>query len=175
MLARSRGSTPASVEPDAAPSAPGAAVEGRRRGQTVHHLYPVTGYLPVDGGAVSSALVGGSVAVLRTFATLPTGAVAVALVVPVLFMTTLRGTWTLVPAALLAGLGAEALARRLAPAPLAAAACALLLAGWAVTLLLTRDVAWSLEALGGAVGSATAAGYLAGWLVGAGSRVRPGA
>jgi hypothetical protein len=167
------------------------------------HLYPVAGYRPVDAGdgapagllagmdsgmdvgmsqvagvagvVVFAAMVGGAVAVLRAVGPLPAGALLVAVAVPPLFLTTLRGTVVLVPAALLAGLVTEAVGRRLGPALLAALACAVLTAGWAATLLLTRDVAWSLEALGGAVGSAAAAGYLAGWLVGAGGRVRPGA
>jgi hypothetical protein len=113
------------------------------------------------------------VAVLRALGPLPIGAVGVVVTVPALFMTTLRGTYVLVPAVLAAGLLAEALSRRLGAAALAAASCALLTTGWATTLLLTHDVAWSLEALGGAVGSAAAAGYLAGWLVQAGGRVPP--
>jgi hypothetical protein len=162
------------------------------------HLYPVEGYSPADAGdaaapaalvqltelhevagvagvIVFAAMVGGSVAVLRAMGPLPTGALLVVVAVPALFMTTLRGTFVLVPAALLAGVAVEALGRRLRPAPLAAVAGTLLIAGWAVTLLLTRDLAWSQAALGGAVGSAAAASYLAGWLVAAGGRVRTAA
>jgi hypothetical protein len=153
------------------------------------HLYPVRGYTPVDGGSVSAAavnaglgevagvagvvvfaaMIGGAVAVLRSLGRLPAGALLVAVAVPPLFLTTLRDTLVLVPAALLAGLLVELAGRRLPPAPLAALACTLLIGGWAATLLLTRDVGWSLAALGGAVGSAAAAGYLTGWLVGVGS------
>lgn len=156
------------------------------------HLYPVRDYVPVDGGTLSStavsaglnevagvagvvvfaAMVGGAVALLRALGAMPTGALLVVVAVPAVFMTTLRSTLVLVPVALLAGLLVELVGRRLRPAPLAALSCALLTAGWALALLLTRDVAWSLAALGGAVGSATAAGYLAGWLVDAGGRVR---
>ena len=154
------------------------------------HLYPVEGYTPVDGGTVSAAvssaglnevagvagvvvfaaMVGGAVAVLRALGRLPVGALLVVVAVPALFMTTLRGTYVLVPAALVAALLTELLGRRLAPAPLAALSCALLIGAWAATLLLTRDLAWSAAALGGAIGSATAAGYLAGWLVGVAPR-----
>ena len=163
------------------------------------HLYPVDGYTPVDGGTLSAAtvsaglgevagvagvvvfaaMVGGSVAVLRSLGRLPAGALLVVVAVPPLFLTTLRDTLVLVPAALLAGLLVELGGRRLPPAPLAALACTLLMGGWAVTLLLTRDVGWTTAALSGAVGSATAAGYLTGWLVGVGSatvgRERPAA
>ena len=156
------------------------------------HLYPVAGYVP-DGGAavdvavdaagleelgqvagvagvvVFAALVGGSVAVLRTLRDLPAGAYLVALAVPVAFLGTLRGTLWLLPAAVVAGLLTEQL-RRLGPAALAAASSALLFTGWALTLSLLRDVAWSLELLSGTVCSAVAAAYLVGWAVEAGRR-----
>ena len=154
------------------------------------HLYPVAGYSPEDSAVVGStagelvelrqvagvagvvvfaALVGGAVAVLRSLPALPSGAIAIAVVVPVVFMTTLRGTFFFLPAVLVAGLVAEALSRRLGPAALAAAACALLTTAWAVSLLLARDVAWSTELVTGSVGSAAATGYLVGWLVQAGA------
>jgi hypothetical protein len=159
------------------------------------HLYPVAGYA-IDGGealdstpalaglstvagvagvVVFAALVAGSVAVLRTLAGLPAGAYVVAVAVPVAFLGTLRGTLFLLPAAVVAGLLTEQLRGRLGPAALAAAATALLFTGWALTLALTRDVAWSVELLSGAVCSAVAAGYLVGWAVEAGRRSRPGA
>jgi hypothetical protein len=158
------------------------------------HLYPVEGYRPdvgevvaavpsaavlelrqvigVAGVVVFAALVGGAVGALRALAPLPRGALLVAVAVPAVFMTTLRDTLVLVPAAVVAGLVTEALGRRLRPAPLAAAACAVLVTGWAVTLLLAYDVTWSVELLTGAVGSAAATGFLAGWLVQAGARSR---
>ena len=160
------------------------------------HLYPVTGYSPESGlGAVAAsadlaelrqvagvagvvvfaALVAGAVAVLRSLDGLPPAAVLVAVVVPVLFLTGLRGTQLLLPAALAAGLLAELLRRRLGPAALAAAACALLTTGWVVSLVLAHDVAWSVELLTGSIGSAAATGYLVGWLVQAGRRTGPGA
>lgn len=106
---------------------------------------------------------------LRSLGRLPVGGLLLVVVVPAAFLVTLRGTLVLLPAAVLAGLVTELVGRRLRPAPLAALACGSLIAGWAATLLFTRDVAWSLEALGGAAGSAAAAGYLAGWLVQSGA------
>jgi len=160
------------------------------------HLYPVEGYPPVDGGAVTvvgpdlvelrqvagvagvvvfALLVGGAVALLRSLDGLPAGGVAVAVVVPVAFLVPLRGTLFLLPAAVVAGLLAEALRGRLGPAALAAASCALLTTGWVLSLVVARDVAWTVELLTGSIGSAAAAGYLAGWLVQAGAAQRPGA
>jgi hypothetical protein len=157
------------------------------------HLYPVDGYSPVDaadavaavgsadltelrqvagiaGVVVFAALVGGAVAVLRALPDLPVGGVLIAVAVPVAFLTTLRGTLFLIPAAVVAGMLTELLRRRLGPAALASAACALLITGWVLSLVLLRDVAWSVELLTGAIGSAAAAGYLVGWLVEAGTR-----
>jgi hypothetical protein len=156
------------------------------------HLYPVAGDDPAGGASggelvelvelrqvagvagvvVFAALVGAAVAVLRSLDELPTGAVAVAVVVPVAFLVTLRGTWFFLPAVLVAGLAVEALSRRLRPAALAAAAGALLTAAWVLSLLATRDVVWSAELLTGSVGSAAAAAFLGGWLVQAGARSR---
>ena len=160
------------------------------------HLYPVAGYRAGDGGTfgvavppdvvglqavagvtgvvVLAAMVGGAVAVLRTLDA-PAGSVAIAVVVPVAFMVTLRGTGFLLPAAVVAGLLTEVLRRRLGPAALAATACALLFTGWAASLVVQYDVAWSVELLSGSVASAAAAGGLAGWLVSAGARTRAGA
>jgi hypothetical protein len=156
------------------------------------HLYPVAGYVPYDGAPVDAAglaelgqvagvagvvvfaaLVGGSVAVLRTLRDLPAGAYLVALAVPVAFLGTLRGTLFLLPAALVAGLLTERL-RRLGPAALAAASSALLFTGWALSLSLLREVSWSLELLSGSVCSAVAAAYLVGWAVQAGRRSASG-
>jgi hypothetical protein len=143
------------------------------------HLYPVAAAAAQTSGELAelrevagvagvvafAALVGGAVAVLRSLPVLPSGAVAIAVVVPVLFLTTLRGTTFFLPAVLAAGLVADALSRRLGPALLAAASCALLMTAWAVSLLVARDVAWSVELVTGGVGSAAATGYLVGWLV----------
>jgi hypothetical protein len=150
------------------------------------HLYPVAGYSPVDAGGivatasadltelrevagvagvlVFAALVGGAVALVRALEAPALSTLAV-VVMPVLFLVSLRGTWFLLPAAVLAGLAAEALRPRLAPAGLAAASCALLLTGWVASLVVRHDVAWSVELLTGSVASAAAAGFLAGWLV----------
>ena len=157
------------------------------------HLWPVEGYRPVDAGetvgaltpellelrelagvagiVVLAALVGGAVAVVRALEA-PVGSLLVVVAVPVLFLVSLRGTWFLLPAAVLAGLLTEALGRRLGPAALAGAACALLLTGWVLSLAVRHDLAWSTELLAGSVGSAAAAGYLAGWVLQAGARRR---
>lgn len=129
---------------------------------TVAELREVAG---LAGVVVMAALLGGGLAVLRARTSLPAGAVLAVVVLPALAMTTLRSTYVLVPAVLLAGVAAELLGRRLRPAHLGALGPALLVAAWAVTLAATRDVAWNLELLSGAVGSAAAAGFLAGWLV----------
>jgi hypothetical protein len=156
------------------------------------HLYPVRGYhgdhADVAAGAAShelvelrqvagvagvvlfAALVGGAVAVLRRLEPVPPGAVLVAVAVPAVFLTTLRSTLLLVPAVVLAAVLTELAARRLGAAATAGLAAALLTTSWVLTLALTRDLAWSLELLTGAIGSAAAAGYLAGWLVQAGAR-----
>lgn len=152
------------------------------------HLYPVVNELPggstaamqsvlelrelvgVAGVVVFAALVGGAVAALRSLQSVPAAGAAVAVIVPVAFLVTLRGTYELLPAAALAALLTAALARRLAPATLSAAACALLFTGWVLTLYLVHDVAWSSALMTGSVGSAAAAGYLVGWLVQAGRR-----
>jgi hypothetical protein len=126
----------------------------------------------IAGIVVFAALVGGAVALLRSLEGLPGGALIVAVAVPVLFLTTLRGTLFLVPAAVVAGLLTEALRHRLGPAALAAASCTLLLTGWVLSLLLLRDVAWSVELLTGSICSAAAAGYLVGYLVQAGAQAR---
>lgn len=161
------------------------------------HLYPLEGYSPVDGSTMMAAvgadvvelrqvagvagvvlwsvLVGGAVAVLRARTPLVAGSVLLAVAVPAAFMTTLRGTLFLLPAVVVAAGVTELLGRRLGAAPLAAVATGLLTAGWALSLVLTRDIAWSVELLTGSIGSAAAAGYLVGWLVshGGGRAVEP--
>ena len=153
-------------------------------------LWPVEGYTPVDAGeavvatpavlelrevagiagvVVLAALVGGAVALVRALDA-PPGSLAVVVAVPVLFTVSLRATLFLVPTALVAAVLVELLGRRLRPAALAGAARALLFGGWALSLVVRHDVAWSAELLTGAVCSAAAAGYLAGWLLQAGTR-----
>ena len=158
------------------------------------HLYPVSGYSPADaavtavqasadavelrqvagvaGVVVYAVLVAGAVAVLRSRGRLPTGALVVAVAVPSAAMTTLRGTLLFLPAIAVAAVAVELLGRRLGPAALATAAPALLTAGWAITLVATRDLDWGPELLAGAVGSAAAAGYLTGWVLEQGARSR---
>ena len=158
------------------------------------HLYPVSGYSAsesavtavqatadtlelrqvagVAGVVVYAVLVAGAVAVLRSRGRVPGGALFVAVAVPSVAMTTLRGTLAFIPLILVAAGLVELLGRRLGPAALATLAPALLTAGWALTLITTRTLDWGPELLTGAVCSAAAAGYLVGWLLQQGARSR---
>jgi hypothetical protein len=159
------------------------------------HLYPVSGYnaaesavtaavqasadtlelrqvAGVAGVVVYAVLVAGAVAVLRSRGPLPAGALLVAVAVPSVAMTTLRGTLAFVPLILVAAALVEVLGRRLGPAALATLAPALLTAGWAITLVATETLDWGPELMTGAVCSAAAAGYLVGWLLEQGTRAR---
>ncbi len=150
------------------------------------HLYPVAGYdatgeggigfgvqgeelrqvAGVSGVIVWALLVGGALALVHARTRTVPGSLFAVVAIPSLFMTTERGTYALVPAVLVAALAVELLSRRVvSPALLAVTATTLLTALWVLTLVVTEDVAWSLELLTGAVGSAAAAGYLVGWLV----------
>ncbi len=126
----------------------------------------------VAGVIVWSVLVGGVVALLRGRTALVRGSLLVAVAVPSAFLTTQQGTYELLPAIAVAAVVAELAGRVLRPAALAALTTAVLIAGWAITLAATADVAWSVELMTGSVGSAAAAGYLVGWLVQAGAPVR---
>ena len=119
----------------------------------------------VAGVIVFAALVAGAVAILKARTTLVTGSLAVAVAVPSLFLVTQQDTYSFVPAILLVALLVEVAGRRLSPALGAALATTALTTGWVLTVLATRDVAWSRELLTGSIGSAAAAGYLVGCLV----------
>ena len=119
----------------------------------------------VAGIIVLAALVGGAVAILSARTTLVPGSLAVAVGVPALFLVTQQDTYSFVPAILLAALVVELGGRRLSPSLAALLATTALTTAWVVTVLATRDVAWSRELLSGSIGSAAAAGYLVGWLV----------
>ena len=95
----------------------------------------------VAGIIVFSVLVAGAVAILSARTTLVPGSLAVAVGVPSLALVTLS----------------PSLAALLATTALSTA--------WVLTVVVTRDVAWSRELLTGSIGSAAAAGYLVGWLV----------
>ena len=158
------------------------------------HLYPVQGWdveaarvtsqvLPeatlelrevvgVAGVVLFAAMLGGAVAVLRQATALVPGSVLVVVLVPAVFLSTLRGTMFLLPGVLLAALVTELAARRLPAAPLAALAGGLLITSWVLTLAVAHELAWSLELLTGSIGSAAAAAYLAGWLVQSGARTQ---
>ena len=128
----------------------------------VRELREVAG---VAGVVVFAALVAGAVALLRARTTLVPGSLAVAVGVPPLFLVTQHGTYSFVPAILLSALLVELLGRRLSPSLLGLLATAALTTGWVLTIVVTRDVAWSRELLTGSIGSAAATGYLVGWLV----------
>lgn len=143
------------------------------------HLYPVVEagasselreVAGVGGVVVWAVLVGGAVALLRARTALVPGSLAVAVAVPSAFLTTQRGTYLLLPAVLVAALVTELLGRRLPPARAALVATTALFTGWALTLVATRELAWSAELLTGSIGSAAAAGYLVGWLVQSGGQ-----
>ncbi|MEX2288818.1 MAG: hypothetical protein WD794_00650 [Mycobacteriales bacterium] len=128
----------------------------------VRELREVAG---VAGAVLWAVLVAAAVALLRARTTLVRGALAVVVGVPSLFMVTQDGQYLFVPAILLAAAVTELGGRRLSPALAALLATTALTAGWVLTLLATRDLAWSRELLTGSIGSAAAAGYLTGWLV----------
>jgi len=138
-----------------------AAVADTAAGVEAAELREVAG---VAGVIVWAALTAGALAVLHARTPLVRGSLAVVVGVPSLAMTTQQDTYAFVPAIVLAALLVELVGRRLSPAMTAALATAALTTGWVVTVLLTRDVAWTRELLTGSVGSAAAAGYLVGWL-----------
>lgn len=119
----------------------------------------------VAGVIVFAALVAGAIAILKARTTLVPGSLAVVVAVPSLALVTQQDTYTFVPAILLVALLAEVAGRRLSPALASLLAATALTTGWVLTVLATRDVAWSRELLTGCIGSAAAAGSLVGWLV----------
>lgn len=128
----------------------------------VRELREVAG---VAGVIVWAALIGGAVAILKARTTLVRGSLAVAVGVPSLFLVTQQDTYVFVPAILLVALLVELGGRRLSPSLAALLATTALTTGWVLTILVTRDVAWTRELLTGSIGSAAATGYLVGWLV----------
>ncbi len=160
----------------------------------IAHLYPAAGWDDATGRVVSpppslaegvvelrqvagiagvvllAAMLGAAVAVLRRGTVLVPGALFVVVAVPAAFLTTLRMTLFLLPGVLIAAVLTELLGRHLRPAPLGALAASLLTTAWVASIAAAHDLAWSVDLLTGSVGSAAAAGYLAGWLVEAGSR-----
>jgi hypothetical protein len=119
----------------------------------------------VAGIVVFSVLVAGAVALLRARTTLVPGSLAVAVAVPSLFLVTQQDTYAFAPAILLGALLVELAGRGLSPSLLGLLATTTVAVGWVLTVLVTREVAWSRELLTGSIGSAAAAGYLVGWLV----------
>lgn len=119
----------------------------------------------VAGIIVFSVLIAGAVAILAARTTLVPGSLAVAVGVPSLALVTQQDTYSFVPAILVAALVAELVGRRLSPSLAALLATTALSTAWVLTVVVTRDVAWSRELLTGSIGSAAAAGYLVGWLV----------
>ena len=128
----------------------------------VRELREVAG---VAGLIVFSVLVGGALALLKTRTVVVPGSLAVVVAVPSLFLVTQQNRYSFVPAIVLVALLVELLGRRLSPSAAAAGATAALAAGWVLTMVTTREVAWSGELLSGSIGSAAAAGYLMGWVV----------
>ncbi len=131
-------------------------------GSRVAELQQVAG---LSGVLLWAVLVGGALAVVHARTALVPGSLLVVVAVPSLFLTTLRGTYELVPAVLLTAVVVELLGRRLPTAVLSGAATGLLTTAWVLTLAATAELAWDLELLTGSIGSAAAAGYLVGWLV----------
>ena len=146
-----------------------AEVAGRSASVEVRELREVAG---VAGIIVFCALVAGAVAVLSARTTLVPGSLAVAVGVPSLFLVTQQSTYEFVPAILAVALLVELAGRRLSPSLAALLATTALTTGWVLTVLVTRDVAWSRELLTGSIGSAAATGYLIGWLVQNGGATR---
>ena len=128
----------------------------------VRELREVAG---VAGVIVFAVLIGGAVALLKARTPLVRGSLAVAVGVPSLFLVTQQDTYAFVPAILAVALLVELAGRRLSPALAAVLATTALTSAWVLTILVTREVAWSRELLTGSIGSAAAAGYLVGWLV----------
>jgi hypothetical protein len=128
----------------------------------VRELREVAG---VAGLVVWAALLGGAVALLRARTRLVAGSLAVVGAVPALFLVTQQSTYEFVPAILLGALLLELAGRPLSPSLAALLATTSMAVGWVLTILVTRDVAWSRELLTGSIGSAAAAGYLVGWVV----------
>lgn len=139
-------------------------------GLQVRELREVAG---VAGVIVFAALVAGAVAVLRARTPLVPGSLAVPVAVPSLLLVTQQNTFSFVPAILLAALLVERAGRRLSPSLAGLLASTALTTAWVVTVLLTRDVAWSPALLTGSIGSAAATGYLVGWLVHSGRPPAP--
>lgn len=119
----------------------------------------------VAGIIVFSVLIAGAVAILTARTTLVPGSLAVAVGVPSLALVTQQDTYSFVPAIVAAALVVELAGRRLSPSLAALLATTALATAWVLTVIATRDVAWSRELLTGSIGSAAAAGYLVGWLV----------
>ena len=119
----------------------------------------------VAGLIVFSALVAGALALLKARTTLVSGSLAGVVAVPSLFLVTQQNRWAFVPAILLVALLVELAGRPLSPSLAATLATTALATGWILTILATRDVAWSRELLTGSIGSAAAAGYLVGWAI----------
>jgi hypothetical protein len=128
----------------------------------VRELREVAG---VAGVIVFAVLIGGAVALLKARTPLVPGSLAVAVGVPSLFLVTQQDTYSFVPAILAVALVVELAGRRLSPSLAATLATTALTTAWVLTILVTREVAWSRELLTGSIGSAAAAGYLVGWLV----------
>lgn len=128
----------------------------------VRELREVAG---VAGVIVFSVLVAGAVAVLKARTALVPGSLAVAVGVPSLALVTQQDTYSFVPAILAAALLVELGGRRLSPSLAALLATTALATAWVLTVLATRDVAWTRELLTGSIGSAAAAGYLVGWVI----------
>jgi hypothetical protein len=128
----------------------------------VRELREVAG---VAGLIVFSALLGGAIALVKARTTLVRGSLAVLVAVPALFLVTQQNQYAFVPAILLVAALVEVAARPLSPSLAAALATTALATGWVLTVVATRDVAWSRELLTGSIGSAAAAGYLVGWAI----------
>jgi hypothetical protein len=144
------------------------------RNAPIQNLY-VAHALGVAGVVLQSALIAAIVllALRRWGPRLPVGAFAVIFGLNALMVCASRDQWSLVPGAIIAGLVADLLVRRLAPSlaqpgrlrVVAGAIPAVYFALYFLGIALSRGVWWSLPLWSGAIVLAGTVGWLASWLV----------
>ena len=159
----------------------------------ITHLYPTLEAGPgenvdllhaagIAGIVIHSAIVTGALLIAALRWRLPRGAATVIVAGSTLLMATQRGTYELLPAALLAGLLADVLLHRLQPSErgpaavriVAAAVPALLFTGYFITLAVGGSLTWSVHLVTGGIALAAATGtFLSVLLLAPVGRVEP--
>lgn len=127
----------------------------------------------IVGYVLWGAILAGGVLLLAVRWRLPIGAITVVVAIPSAFLATQRGTYLLLPAAILAGVLGDALAARRPPSPedrramriVGAAVPAAVTAGSLLTAAVLGDLGWSIHLTTGAVVVSAAAGLFISVLV----------